>query len=84
MHTSAIKHGVKKVICLSTDKAAYPINAMGISKASWRKLQSQTQEIQGTQLFVFCVCVLVFFGIFKTVWSIAFLTHCIVVELLGS
>jgi len=31
--TAAIEAGVKKVICLSTDKAAYPINAMGISKA---------------------------------------------------
>ena len=30
---AAIRAGVKKVICLSTDKAAYPINAMGISKA---------------------------------------------------
>ena len=30
---SAIAHGVKRVVCLSTDKAAYPINAMGISKA---------------------------------------------------
>ena len=29
---AAIRYGVKKVICLSTDKAAYPINAMGISK----------------------------------------------------
>ena len=29
----AKKHRVKKVVCLSTDKAAYPINAMGISKA---------------------------------------------------
>lgn len=36
--TSAIKHGVKKVICLSTDKAAYPINAMGISKALMEKV----------------------------------------------
>lgn len=35
---SAIKHGVKKVICLSTDKAAYPINAMGISKALMEKI----------------------------------------------
>ena len=35
---SAIKHGVKKVICLSTDKAAYPINAMGISKALMEKV----------------------------------------------
>ena len=32
LHT-AIDAGVKKVVCLSTDKAAYPINAMGISKA---------------------------------------------------
>ena len=30
---AAINHGVKKVIVLSTDKAAYPINAMGMSKA---------------------------------------------------
>ena len=30
---SAIAHGVKNVVVLSTDKAAYPINAMGISKA---------------------------------------------------
>lgn len=35
---SAIHHGVKKVICLSTDKAAYPINAMGISKAMMEKV----------------------------------------------
>lgn len=36
--TTAIKHNVKKVICLSTDKAAYPINAMGISKAMMEKI----------------------------------------------
>lgn len=30
---AAMEEGVKKVVCLSTDKAAYPINAMGISKA---------------------------------------------------
>ncbi|GAA4771857.1 MULTISPECIES: polysaccharide biosynthesis protein [Flavobacterium] len=35
---AAVKHGVKKVICLSTDKAAYPINAMGISKAMMEKV----------------------------------------------
>ena len=33
MLNSAIKHNVKKVICLSTDKAVYPINAMGVSKS---------------------------------------------------
>lgn len=36
--TAAIEMGVKKVICLSTDKAAYPINAMGISKAMMEKV----------------------------------------------
>ena len=36
--TAAVEMGVKKVICLSTDKAAYPINAMGISKAMMEKV----------------------------------------------
>ncbi len=36
--TAAIQYGVKSVICLSTDKAAYPINAMGISKALEEKI----------------------------------------------
>ena len=35
---SAIEHGVKKVVVLSTDKACYPINAMGISKAMMEKV----------------------------------------------
>ena len=35
---SASKHKVKKVVCLSTDKAAYPINAMGMSKALMEKI----------------------------------------------
>jgi len=35
--TAAIQAGVKKIICLSTDKAAYPVNAMGISKAMMEK-----------------------------------------------
>jgi UDP-glucose 4-epimerase len=35
---SAISHGVKNVVVLSTDKAAYPINAMGISKAMMEKV----------------------------------------------
>lgn len=34
----AISYGVKKVICLSTDKAVYPINAMGVSKAMMEKV----------------------------------------------
>jgi UDP-N-acetylglucosamine 4,6-dehydratase/5-epimerase len=36
--TAAIEEGVKKVVCLSTDKAAYPVNAMGISKAMMEKV----------------------------------------------
>lgn len=35
---SAIQHGVKNVVVLSTDKAAYPINAMGVSKAMMEKV----------------------------------------------
>ncbi|MDG2252951.1 MAG: polysaccharide biosynthesis protein [Methylophilaceae bacterium] len=35
---SAIKFGIKKVVCLSTDKAVYPINAMGISKAMMERV----------------------------------------------
>ncbi len=35
---SAVDAGVKKVICLSTDKAAYPVNAMGTSKAMMEKV----------------------------------------------
>ena len=35
---AAINHGVQKVVCLSTDKAVYPINAMGISKAMMEKV----------------------------------------------
>lgn len=36
--TATIEAGVKKVICLSTDKAAYPVNAMGTSKAMMEKV----------------------------------------------
>ncbi len=36
--TAAIDEGVKKIVCLSTDKAAYPINAMGTSKAMMEKV----------------------------------------------
>jgi len=41
---AAINHKVKKVICLSTDKAAYPINAMGISKALMEKVAIATSR----------------------------------------
>lgn len=36
--TAAVEEGVKSVICLSTDKAAYPVNAMGTSKAMMEKV----------------------------------------------
>ena len=49
--TAAIECGVKKVVCLSTDKAAYPINAMGISKAMMEKVfvaKSKTVNAEDT------------------------------------
>lgn len=49
----AIDCGVKKVICLSTDKAAYPINAMGISKAMMEKVyiaKSKTVDPEKTTI----------------------------------
>ncbi len=51
MLTAAIHEGVKKVVCLSTDKAAYPINAMGTSKAMMEKVfvaKSRTIEPEHT------------------------------------
>lgn len=49
----AIEEGVKKVVCLSTDKAAYPINAMGISKAMMEKIiiaKSRTVDPEKTSI----------------------------------
>ena len=47
--SAAIDAGVKKVVCLSTDKAAYPINAMGISKAMMEKvIGARAREAAGT------------------------------------
>ncbi|MEG0692645.1 MAG: polysaccharide biosynthesis protein [Oscillospiraceae bacterium] len=43
--TAGIEAGVKKIICLSTDKAAYPINAMGISKAMMEKVYISKSKI---------------------------------------
>ena len=51
--TAAIEEGVKKVICLSTDKAAYPINAMGTSKAMMEKVfvaKSRTVSLEKTTI----------------------------------
>jgi UDP-glucose 4-epimerase len=48
---SASAHGVQKVICLSTDKAAYPINAMGISKALMEKVAiAAARDLTGTTI----------------------------------
>lgn len=50
---AAIAYGVKKVICLSTDKAVYPINAMGISKAMMEKImvaKSRTVDPEKTTI----------------------------------
>ena len=51
--TAAIEEGVKTVICLSTDKAAYPINAMGTSKAMMEKVivaKSRTVSPEKTKI----------------------------------
>lgn len=45
--TAAIEAGVKSVICLSTDKAAYPINAMGITKAIEEKIAIAKSRMSG-------------------------------------
>lgn len=43
---AAIQNGVKRVVCLSTDKAVYPINAMGISKAMMEKVMvAKSREV---------------------------------------
>ena len=51
--TAAIEAGVKNVVCLSTDKAAYPINAMGTSKAMMEKVivaKSRTVSPEKTKI----------------------------------
>ncbi len=51
--TAAIEEGVKTVICLSTDKAAYPVNAMGTSKAMMEKVivaKSRTVKPEKTKI----------------------------------
>ncbi len=51
--TAAIEAGVKRIICLSTDKAAYPVNAMGTSKAMMEKVivaKSRTVSPEKTKI----------------------------------
>ena len=53
--TAAIEAGVKKVICLSTDKAAYPVNAMGTSKAMMEKvIVAKSRTVAPEQTTICC------------------------------
>jgi len=55
MLTAAIEAGVKKIVCLSTDKAAYPINAMGISKAMMeRVIIAKSRNVDPDQTTICC------------------------------
>ncbi len=50
---SAISHGVARVVCLSTDKAVYPINAMGISKAMMEKvIVAKSRNLEGVNTVI--------------------------------
>ncbi len=50
---AAIKAGVKRVVCLSTDKAVYPINAMGISKAMMEKVMvAASRNLESTNTVI--------------------------------
>lgn len=52
---AAIQQGVKRVVCLSTDKAVYPINAMGIAKAMMEKVAiAESRNLKETET-VICV-----------------------------
>lgn len=53
---SAINHGVSTVVCLSTDKAVYPINAMGMTKAIMEKVaQAASRKESSKDTIVSCV-----------------------------
>lgn len=50
---AAISAGVERVVCLSTDKAVYPINAMGISKAMMEKVMvAASRNLEGTKTVI--------------------------------
>lgn len=51
---AAVKAGVKKIVCLSTDKAAYPINAMGISKAMMEKVIGANARVAAGRTTICC------------------------------
>ena len=53
--TAAIECGVKKVVCLSTDKAAYPVNAMGTSKAMMEKvIVAKSRTVDPSKTSIMC------------------------------
>ena len=51
---AAVANGVKRVVVLSTDKAVYPINAMGISKAMMEKLMVAKSRLRSGSETIFC------------------------------
>ncbi|MDO5532147.1 polysaccharide biosynthesis protein [Sutterella sp.] len=51
---AAISAGVEKIVCLSTDKAAYPINAMGISKAMMEKVIGANARVAAGKTTICC------------------------------
>lgn len=51
---AAVAAGVKKIVCLSTDKAAYPINAMGISKAMMEKVIGANARVAAGKTTICC------------------------------
>jgi len=51
---AAFSRGVKRVVCLSTDKAVYPINAMGISKAMMEKIMVAKSRVLSGSDYVVC------------------------------
>lgn len=52
---AAINHNVKRIVCLSTDKAVYPINAMGISKAMMEKvIIAKSRNLERTNTTICC------------------------------
>jgi len=51
---AAIQNGVKRVVCLSTDKAVYPINAMGISKAMMEKVMVAKSRNVDSERTIIC------------------------------
>ncbi len=53
---AAIDHGINRLVCLSTDKAVYPINAMGMTKAMMEKVaQSYARQLCDEQTVIACV-----------------------------